>query len=410
MLNDEGIFKLPEIQLKRALENDLKVMSYEPVMKDGFLYAEGSVPVLLVAHLDTVHREPATVICKTQKGNIWMSPQGIGGDDRCGVWIVMEILRSIRCSVLFCEQEEVGGVGAKKFVQSGITPDVNYIIEFDRKGSDDAVFYDCDNENFEDFIVGGGFKTDWGTFSDISIIAPALGIAAVNLSSGYWNPHTIGEFINFKTMRRVKEKSMALINTKTDFFPYIPKPVKSYYSGKSAYYGTYGTKWANSDYYYQNDGSLYYGYLPAETAGEASWREDAGFLKGGESALVDYDPTTAPTEDGPLGDVYEFPAGGAKNDPEMISSCYVFAAEFDGVVVDKNGDVVSDDGYGYQIDEYGDVYRAKTMDLLVYKPNLVAKDYFGQPAIFQSKWGMHTKWIFEEDAKKCSDGWFNEMP
>ena len=46
-----------------------------------------------------------------------MSPQGIGGDDRCGVWMILQILRTANCHVLFCEDEEVGCVGAKKFTK-----------------------------------------------------------------------------------------------------------------------------------------------------------------------------------------------------------------------------------------------------------------------------------------------------
>ena len=41
-----------------------------------------------------------------------------------------------------------------------------------------------------------GFKTASGSFSDISYIAPELGVAAVNLSSGYYNAHSQHEYIN----------------------------------------------------------------------------------------------------------------------------------------------------------------------------------------------------------------------
>ena len=53
--------------------------------KDNFILVRGTAPVMLVAHLDTVHTEPVKQICASKDGNILMSPQGIGGDDRCGV-------------------------------------------------------------------------------------------------------------------------------------------------------------------------------------------------------------------------------------------------------------------------------------------------------------------------------------
>ena len=54
-----------------------------------------------------------------------MSPQGIGGDDRAGVYMILRLIQDLHCHVLFCEAEETGGHGAKAFVQSGIVPKVN---------------------------------------------------------------------------------------------------------------------------------------------------------------------------------------------------------------------------------------------------------------------------------------------
>ena len=54
--------------------------------KNNFILVKGFAPIMLVAHLDTVHKEPVRDICTSSDGNILMSPQGIGGDDRCGVY------------------------------------------------------------------------------------------------------------------------------------------------------------------------------------------------------------------------------------------------------------------------------------------------------------------------------------
>ena len=64
-----------------------------------------------------------------------------------------------------------------------------------------------------------GFQTEIGSFSDISIIAPALGIAAVNLSSGYYNAHTLHEYINRKHLDAVIQKIGEIIAdaSKEDF-------------------------------------------------------------------------------------------------------------------------------------------------------------------------------------------------
>lgn len=56
-----------------------------------YLLVKGEAPLLLVAHLDTVHARPVVEIVKSRDGNIWTSPQGIGGDDRCGVYALVQI-------------------------------------------------------------------------------------------------------------------------------------------------------------------------------------------------------------------------------------------------------------------------------------------------------------------------------
>lgn len=171
-LTFETILRLPQMELKKRLKAELKSRGYPVTDKPGYLYAEGTIPVLLVAHMDTVHRQPVEQICYSADRAVAMSPQGIGGDDRCGVWMILQILRTANCHVLFCEDEEVGCVGAKKFTRGPLRPQVNYIVELDRRGSNDAVFYRCDNPEFEDFVTSFGFETAGGSCSDISYIAP----------------------------------------------------------------------------------------------------------------------------------------------------------------------------------------------------------------------------------------------
>ena len=140
-LTFETILRLPQMELKKTLKAELKSRGYPITDKPGYLYAEGTIPVLLVAHMDTVHRQPVEQICYSADGAVAMSPQGIGGDDRCGVWMILQILRTTNCHVLFCEDEEVGCIGAKKFTGGSLRPQVNYIVELDRRGNNDAVFY-----------------------------------------------------------------------------------------------------------------------------------------------------------------------------------------------------------------------------------------------------------------------------
>ena len=120
MIDFETVLRLRQAELKKALREELLEMGYTPIFRKGFLYAPGELPVLLVAHLDTVHCEPPSIICYSKDGRYIMSPQGIGGDDRAGVYMILQILRRVNCHVLFCEDEESGGHGAKAFTKSSI--------------------------------------------------------------------------------------------------------------------------------------------------------------------------------------------------------------------------------------------------------------------------------------------------
>lgn len=203
-------------------------------VKGAFILVRGDVPVLLVAHMDTVHEEPVEVICTSEDGDILMSPQGIGGDDRCGVYALVKIFETVEQKpwLLFTCDEEIGGHGADTFcvahAQGKLPAEIDalkFIVEIDRRGAFDAVYYDCDNPDFEDYISGKGFLTAPGSFSDISLIAPELGTAAVNLSSGYYNAHRLHEYICRSELERTIERVIEMVDdaAKADFpaFEYI---------------------------------------------------------------------------------------------------------------------------------------------------------------------------------------------
>ena len=161
------ICKASQKELKKMLEIVLFEMWYEELITgDGYLYAKGTIPVLLTAHMDTVHKENVKDFYeyydKEKKQHIISSPQGIGGDDRCGVYMILEIIKTHKCSVLFCEDEEIGGVGSDKFCKTELVKELSelkYLIELDRANGTDAVFYDCDNDDFTKFIEDNtGYK------------------------------------------------------------------------------------------------------------------------------------------------------------------------------------------------------------------------------------------------------------
>lgn len=239
-LTFETILRLPQMELKKTLKAELKSRGYPITDKPGYLYAEGTIPVLLVAHMDTVHRQPVEQICYSADGAVAMSPQGIGGDDRCGVWMILQILRTTNCHVLFCEDEEVGCIGAKKFTVGSLRPQVNYIVELDRRGNNDAVFYRCDNPEFEDFVTSFGFETAGGSCSDISYIAPYLETAAVNISCGYYCEHQRHEYIHLEEIELNADRVAQMVTQQTEHFEYMEQQ-DSFFGGRAYQYSMWDT-------------------------------------------------------------------------------------------------------------------------------------------------------------------------
>ena len=226
----QKIAKMRQHQLKKWLLKRYIGRGYKVHNGDGYLYLEpegdGATPVCLVAHLDTVHKElPREIVVERHPGRtIISSPQGIGGDDRCGVWIIARLLDSgFRPHVIFCEDEEIGCVGSRKFAKSGLAEgmgkEINFMVQLDRKGSCDAVYYDLDNAEFEDFISETtGFSTAQGSYSDICELAPAADVAAVNLSCGYYKEHTLEHYVVWEEMLNTLEAAAMLLNVKSERF------------------------------------------------------------------------------------------------------------------------------------------------------------------------------------------------
>ena len=231
-----------QMKLKGALKEILKKYYPEVIDEDGFLYVRSqSVDVMLTAHMDTVHKEKCKKIVEIKRGDekILWSPQGIGGDDRCGIFMIVELLRStnFRPAIVFCEDEEIGCIGADKFAKwlrkNADTKELElkYIIELDRRNGNDAVFYDCGNEEFKKYITRvTGYVEAKGSYSDICEISPELDVASVNLSCGYYKEHTLDHYVVVQEMEKtfLAVRTLLACADKTERFDYQDAWVSQY--------------------------------------------------------------------------------------------------------------------------------------------------------------------------------------
>lgn len=238
----ERIVSLTQDELKIVLSKYIRSTygkSNSIITKD-YIIGIGDIPVALVAHMDTVFNKPVETLYYDQKKGVLWSPEGLGADDRAGIFSIIKILQSgYRPSVIFTTDEESGGEGADKLSKRKCPiPDLKYMIELDRRGKNDCVFYDCYCPNFIEYVEQFGFEEQYGSFSDISFLMGEWKICGVNLSIGYEDEHTYCETLHispmFDTITKVKnmlEAAESAPKFEYDELDYT-KYLSSYYKNK----------------------------------------------------------------------------------------------------------------------------------------------------------------------------------
>ncbi|BAF60647.1 hypothetical membrane protein [Pelotomaculum thermopropionicum SI] len=198
------IFTMTAAALSAYIKSVLRNFGYAPQVATGrFIYAPGNLPVMLVAHLDTVHPSPPVNIFHDREEGVMWSPEGLGADDRAGVLAALHVLGyGFRPHVLFCDLEESGGLGAREAVERLSRPDVAFILELDRQGADDYVLYGWRSPELEALLERHGFRRTSGSFSDIAVLCPSWRIPGANLSVGYYCQHTRGEYLRLPELYR----------------------------------------------------------------------------------------------------------------------------------------------------------------------------------------------------------------
>lgn len=239
----------------RMLQRDRKKI----VRGKEFVYASGNIPIMLAAHVDSVHNNPPTAIYLDEKAGVMWSPDGLGADDRAGVLGILEMLRrGYKPHVMLLDGEESGCTGAREAVRVIRDPGVLYIVELDRKNGGEAVFYDCGNSAFKDYITSFGFREDVGTFSDITTLCPAWNVAGVNLSCGYYNAHTAAEYLRLPELWSTLEKLERMLRCppKRRFrYMHCGKVIRH-----ATHHSPYRGWWEDASYSYshvRNSGSVY---------------------------------------------------------------------------------------------------------------------------------------------------------
>lgn len=214
-----------------------------------FKKGESDTYPVVVAHLDQVQKAHAkdfkAVI--TEDIIFGYSPsekeyQGLGADDKNGLWIALKCLETFDViKVAFFVGEEIGCVGSSK-CDMNFFADARFVIEPDRRGGNDLITsISCMDIASEAFLnafdyESFGYKKTSGLMTDVLELAErGVGVACINMSCGYYNPHTDEEFTVISDLLNALYLVEHIITVCTDVYAHTAT-----YS-----YSGYNSKWAN---------------------------------------------------------------------------------------------------------------------------------------------------------------------
>lgn len=139
---------------------------------------------------------------------------GLGADDKNGIIICLEAIKKYDCmKVVFFKEEETGCHGSSH-AEMKFFDDCRYVIQCDRRGNSDLITnIGCLDLCSEKFIQDidpekWGYKEGTGMMTDVETLKErGLSVSAINMSCGYYNPHTDEEI----TVKRDLEKCWHLV-------------------------------------------------------------------------------------------------------------------------------------------------------------------------------------------------------
>lgn len=285
------IFRIPSLSgeesrmatyIKQKL--DSLGIEYEEDSKGNVFNFSGKKP-FLNAHMDTVQDLDDFYLAGliSIKEDCILDGLGvIGGDDKCGIYIILRMLeKGHDINFAFTVSEEIGTIGSG-FLASTKEKELKlclYGLTLDRKGNSDIICYDNSygTIEFENALkaVGNefGYTPASGILSDADEFNKFMSCA--NLSVGYYRQHTKKEFVILRDLMNA-ELYVDKILEKVQMKFAIPEPkIRNYssYLSDGSYYGYdpyddfyYGKKETGTikDLKEQDEEDLYYRELEEE--------------------------------------------------------------------------------------------------------------------------------------------------
>ena len=179
----------------------------------------------IVAHTDTVHDIHKSYKVFDDNGCLFAfnsdtgKQVGVGGDDKVGIWLALEMLLmfdNIKCA--FFHSEEVGCIGSRA-ADMTFFKDVGYCFQGDRRGNSDFVnnisgklFSKKFSKKINPIIKQFGYSQTSGAITDVGQLAEnGIGVCVANMSCGYYSPHSDDEVVIYDDANNCLNMLMSLV-------------------------------------------------------------------------------------------------------------------------------------------------------------------------------------------------------
>ena len=196
--------------------------------------------------------------------------EGLGADDKNGIWVALKCIEMFHCiKVAFFWGEEIGCCGSSE-ANMGFFKDCRFAIQADRRNGGDLITDIsgpiCSDEFKADIAhlcEKHGYKETSGLMTDVETLSDnGLGLSCINVSCGYYKPHTDEEFTDVVELWNCLHFVSNIIKTCTKVYAF-ERPKRAYFYGGSSHY--IGSSYQRSygrylDDYDDYDWKDYYGY------------------------------------------------------------------------------------------------------------------------------------------------------
>jgi len=189
----------------------------------------------VVSHIDTVHRSHIDLIndkrrldiVEDVKGNlIAYNPltnqqTGIGGDDKCGVFVCLSLF--LEMDILkgaFFVEEEIGMLGSKEAC-SEFFENVGYAIQFDAPSANwitevcsGVKIFDTEFKDKIKTVLSEGGYTNFSNdpFTDVNQLSQKFDFNCLNLGCGYYEQHRDSEYVVVDEVKKSLHMGIKLIH------------------------------------------------------------------------------------------------------------------------------------------------------------------------------------------------------